>query len=299
MLSLAPHKERAPSNSDSRKSTPCKERSSSKGKVSPSSKVKGSADGKAKGTAPHKERAKSASSSASLPSPSKRERSKEKGGRSPQKGKLAQDSRGGTPRPHQDSHPAKEQKSGRDQPGGHSSARSHSSSLRSPVKKSRDAKPKEKRNSPAPSLSTPSKRRKTSTPDRSSPPLPGLGAHAMSSEEEELDYPPTSPSSRLEETFRTAMHDTSSEHVRATVAAAVEEVDEPPEPEESKSTFRRVIENIRAKCDLPTPPHKESSSTLSGIEKQLGATSKKTVPCTLPISDLAQSCLRKMEDQVA
>ena len=59
------------------------------------------------------------------------------------------------------------------------------------------------------------------------------------------------PSSRPEETFHTAMLDTSSVPVKATIAAAVEEEGEPPEPEVFKSTFRRVFENIRTKM-LPT-----------------------------------------------
>ena len=79
----------------------------------------------------------------------------------------------------------------------------------------------------------------------------------------------------------------------------MEDMDDPPEGEEAKSSFLKVIETIRAKCGLQTPAPREVVVTQSRAQRQYGPSTRRSVPCTLPRSDLAEACLRKMEDQVA
>ena len=87
----------------------------------------------------------------------------------------------------------------------------------------------------------------------------------------------------------------SPDHIRASASSAVEQADEVPESEETRGAFRRVIDTIRLKCDLPTPTPEVVSSTLSGIERRFKQEPQGTVPCNLPISSMVEATLRAVD----
>ena len=91
----------------------------------------------------------------------------------------------------------------------------------------------------------------------------------------------------------------SPEHVRASASSAVEQIEEAPESEETRGAFRRVIDTIRSKCNLPVPPPDVVSATLSGIERRFKQQPQGSVPCNLPISSMAESTLQAVDDGIA
>ena len=91
----------------------------------------------------------------------------------------------------------------------------------------------------------------------------------------------------------------SPEHCRPSVSSAMEPAEETPLAEESKTSFRRMIEIIREKCDLPAPPVETPSVTLSRIERRHRQDPQGTAPVTLPISEMATSVLKEMEAAIS
>ena len=55
---------------------------------------------------------------------------------------------------------------------------------------------------------------------------------------------------------------------------------------------------MRSLCGLPVHRPNGDISTLSGFERQLGATPKSVAPCTLPMSQMAEACLLLLDDKV-
>ena len=114
-------------------------------------------------------------------------------------------------------------------------------------------------------------------------------------DDEEVD----SSDGEVDHGFGSSFSGSSPEHCRPSASSAVEHADEAPLGEELKVSFRRVIDIIREKCDLPPPPVEIPTVTLSRIERRHRQEPQGAASTNLPMSEMAASVLREMEEAIS